>query len=91
MTAEKLNPKHIEEVDEIIARVRRLKDYDPPTSTFEKEIILVLQADNEKLVAEIERLRQVVSDLRSRLRVELVTELEKQFPRKRRKSPSSRR
>jgi hypothetical protein len=80
-----------ESIDDIIARVRRLQGHQMPTSTFEKEMMTVLQNDNIKLVAEVERLRQVVSDLRAQRRLENVRALEAEFPRKRKSRSTSKR
>lgn len=87
----KLDPKHQNDIDEIIERVRRLTNMPLPTSTFEREMITCVQQDNEKLVVEIERLRQIVSDLRSQKRLEGVRQLEKEFPRKGKSRSTSRR
>lgn len=78
---------HQESIDETIARVRRMQGMPEPKSTFEKEIMQVLTEDNQALVAEVERLRQMIHDLRTQHRIENIAELERQFPRKgRRKS-----
>ncbi len=91
MPQEKLDPEHTDDINKIIERVRRLQGFDPPTSTFEKEMMTVLQQDNEKLVAEIERLRQVISDLRAQQRLEGMRALEAQFPRKKKSRSTSKR
>jgi len=91
MTEKKLDPNHHDDIDEIIARVRRLTNSPLPTSTFEREMITVVQQDNEKLVAEVERLRQLVSDLRAQRRLEGVRELEAEFPRRGKSRSTSKR
>jgi hypothetical protein len=91
MAQKRLDPKHHDDIDDVIERVRRLTNTPLPTSTFEREMITCVQQDNEKLVAEIERLRQLVSDLRSQRTLEGVRQLEKEFPRKGKSRSTSRR
>jgi hypothetical protein len=76
-----------ESIDATIARVRRLQGLPEPETTFDKLMVKILTEDNQALVAEVERLRQLVHDLRTQHRIENIAELERQFPRKgRRKS-----
>lgn len=81
----KLDKDHHDKLRETMERVKRLQEglnLPQATSTFEKEVITVLQQDNERLVAEVERLQQIVSDLRAQRSLEGARALEKEFPRK---------
>lgn len=94
MAQKRLDPDHHKDLQTTIERVKRLQEgfnISAVTSTFEKEIITVLQQDNERLVGEVERLQQVVSDLRSQRTLEGVRALELEFPRKGKSRSISRR